>query len=342
MARPRKSGLLYFYKGVNEWHHYTIRDLVAKYGPMGYCVYDVIRCKVYESGYYLEISLDKLAVNVVWDIGNRWIKDKSFVVQVIEYCAEIGLFDRALLQQSVVTSVEFQQHYSEVTARSKADKSKYWLLDEIDDENENDDPPAEEPALPAIDQFAAKTPVFTAKTPINAAKTQQRKENQTKEKKNKSNNIKSKESGCENRSETADSADDDADDRIEDAYCSVTGRYFRKADLAAIEEMRSIGADDDMIIEAINETGRRGYCDISSMRYFLPVIRQKMRKHKAVYPQTSVLFNERSNERNGRCPETSSTADTEAVLDEEFLQFIGAYDEYTDEVNYDDGDLFKS
>ena len=49
--------------------------------------------------------------------------------QVIQYCADIGLFDRALLSQSVITSAGIQRHYSEVTVRSKVNKEKYRLLE---------------------------------------------------------------------------------------------------------------------------------------------------------------------------------------------------------------------
>ena len=128
MPRPRKAGLDYYYKGVHEWDDIEMTELLQKYGPMGYCIFEVVRSKVYESGYYLEFSLDRLACYVIKTVGNRWIRDKSIALQVIRYCAEIGLFDHTLMQQSVITSVNIQQHYAEVTARSKADKSKYWLL----------------------------------------------------------------------------------------------------------------------------------------------------------------------------------------------------------------------
>lgn len=82
-----------------------------------------------DNGYYLEVPLDRLATQIVRTIGNRWIKDKNLVLQVIQYCADIGLFDNALLTQSVITSVGIQRRYSEVTVRNKVDKSKYWLLE---------------------------------------------------------------------------------------------------------------------------------------------------------------------------------------------------------------------
>ena len=52
------------------------------------------------------------------------------MLQVIHYCAEIGLFDQDLLNQNVITSVGVQRRYKEVTVRNKVDRSKYWLIDE--------------------------------------------------------------------------------------------------------------------------------------------------------------------------------------------------------------------
>ena len=128
MARPRKAGLSFYYKDAHEWDDYRIIDLVDTFGPVGFAVYDVIRSEVYKSGYYLELPLPKLALLVMRAVGNRWIEDKSFVLQVVNYCGEIGLFHPALLKKSVITSVEMQRHYADVTARSKADKTRYWLL----------------------------------------------------------------------------------------------------------------------------------------------------------------------------------------------------------------------
>ena len=132
MARPKKTGLDYFPKDVDTWDDYKIMDLVNEYGPLGYCIYDIARDEVYKNGYYLEVPLDRLAVLIIRKIGNRWVKDKNLVLQVIQYCADIGLFHNALLTQSVITSVGIQKRYSEVTVRNKADKSKYWLLEKND------------------------------------------------------------------------------------------------------------------------------------------------------------------------------------------------------------------
>lgn len=129
MARPRKTGLDYFPFDVDFFDNYKIMDLLNEYGALGVSIYQIILCKIYKNGYYLEVPLDKLATQIVRIIGNRWIPKKDLVLQVILYCADIGLFDKALLSQSVITSAGLQQRYSEVTVRNKVNKDKYWLLE---------------------------------------------------------------------------------------------------------------------------------------------------------------------------------------------------------------------
>lgn len=167
MARPRKTGLDYYPMDVDFWDDLKIIDLMNEYGPLGAAVYDIVISQVYKNGYYLEVPLEKLAVLIIRMIGNRWIKDKSLVLEIIQYCGEIGLFHQALLSKSVITSVGIQRRYAEVTARSKADKSRYWLLEEA----------------PVRNKSAAQTPVSATKTDISAdsAPQKERKENQTKE-----------------------------------------------------------------------------------------------------------------------------------------------------------------
>lgn len=128
MGRSPKKGLDYFKKTVDYYSDDKIMDLMDEYGPLGVTIYDVILTIIYKNGYYLEIPMDKLARLVRRTIGNRWIKDITIVGQVIDYCAEIGLFDKYLLQQNIITSVGIQSRYAEVTARNKVDKSNYWLL----------------------------------------------------------------------------------------------------------------------------------------------------------------------------------------------------------------------
>lgn len=177
MPRPKKTGLDYFPFDVDYWDDFKIMDLLNEYGPLGTAIYEIILSKVYRNGYYLEVPLDKLATQIVRIIGNRWIKEKNLVLQVIQYCADIGLFNNALLMQSVITSVGIQRRYSEVTVRNKVDKSKYWLLDK--EENQ-----AALINIPQNTVSVAKTGISVAETKINAVVIPQ-KESKEKESKGK-------------------------------------------------------------------------------------------------------------------------------------------------------------
>lgn len=177
MPRPKKTGLDYFPFDVDYWDDFKIMDLLNEYGPLGTAIYEIILSKVYRNGYYLEVPLDKLATQIVRIIGNRWIKEKNLVLQVIQYCADIGLFNNALLMQSVITSVGIQRRYSEVTVRNKVDKSKYWLLDK--EENQ-----AALINIPQNTVFVAKTGISVAETKINTTVIPQ-KERKVKESKGK-------------------------------------------------------------------------------------------------------------------------------------------------------------
>lgn len=135
MSRPKKAGLDFYYKDVDETDDYRRMLLMDKFGPKGWTVMDYITGRVYKNGYYLEIPVNYLAAQIKRSIGDKWI-DMDTVIEIIDFCAEIGLLDKRLLAQSVITSEELQRNYSYVSARRKADRSKYWLLP---DENENSD-----------------------------------------------------------------------------------------------------------------------------------------------------------------------------------------------------------
>lgn len=160
MARPSKKALDWFKKDVNYYDDDKIMDLLDEYGPLGQTVYDVALTLIYKNGYYLEIPIDKLVSLIYRTIGNRWIKNKCLVLQVIHYCADIGLFDKDLLSRNVMTSVGIQRRYSEVTTRNKVDKNKYWLL-------EKNEVRAALETVPDNPVSATETPIFDTETRVN-------------------------------------------------------------------------------------------------------------------------------------------------------------------------------
>ncbi|QIB58673.1 DUF4373 domain-containing protein [Blautia producta] len=139
MARgaPNKRGLDYFPKMLNFYDDDKIFDLMDEYGPMGVTIYDVILTIVYSQGYFAELSKDKLSRMVIRKIGNKWIKNQRVVVQVIDYCADLGLFDKALLAQNVITSEGIQRRYHKIAVKlmkRQLYSEKYWLLEKEEKE----------------------------------------------------------------------------------------------------------------------------------------------------------------------------------------------------------------
>ena len=134
---PNKRGLDYFPKMLNFYDDDKIFDLMDEYGPMGVTIYDVILTIVYSQGYFAELSKDKLSRMVIRKIGNKWIKNQRVVVQVIDYCADLGLFDKALLAQNVITSEGIQRRYHKIAVKlmkRQLYSEKYWLLEKEEKE----------------------------------------------------------------------------------------------------------------------------------------------------------------------------------------------------------------
>lgn len=134
-GRPRKTGLSYHSSDVDFYEDFKIIDLLDKYGPVGVTIYDVIIKMIYRKGYYLEIPMNQLALTVQKTIGSKWIRNKDLVLQVVQYCADIGLFDKDLSLQSVLTSAGIQKRYSLATVRSKAQIVKYRLIEKESDKS---------------------------------------------------------------------------------------------------------------------------------------------------------------------------------------------------------------
>lgn len=130
---PRQSGLDYFPKMVNFYEDDKIFDLLDQYGPLGVTIYDCILTIVYSNGYYANLSKDKLSRMVIKKIGNKWIKNKQTVVQVIDYCADLGLIRKDLMLRDIITSVGIQKRYYKIAVKlmkRRLYSDEYWLLDE--------------------------------------------------------------------------------------------------------------------------------------------------------------------------------------------------------------------
>ena len=129
---PNKPGLTYYPKMLDFYEDDKIFELLDEYGPLGVTIYDCILCIVYKNGYYAEIPLDKLSRMITRMIGNKSIKNKKAVVQVVHFCSEIGLLDDDLMTKNIITSVGIQRRYYEIAVKRMKRQlysDKYWLLD---------------------------------------------------------------------------------------------------------------------------------------------------------------------------------------------------------------------
>lgn len=178
MARPAKKGLDYYPSDTNRRNDFKIMDLLNQYGPLGYTIYDFCLQYVYENGYFLDVPLQQVYLTLCRDIGAKWIKNKNLVGQVIDYCADIGLFDKDLLRQNVMTSVGIQRRYDSVTVRNKVDKSEFWLLGKENCE-------AALINAPKNGVSATETNVIATETEVSATNMTQIKVNKIKEKEKK-------------------------------------------------------------------------------------------------------------------------------------------------------------
>jgi len=178
MARPAKKGLDYYPSDTNRRNDFKIMDLLNQYGPLGYTIYDFCFQYVYEHGYFLDVPLQQVCLTLCRDIGAKWIKNKNLVGQVIDYCADIGLFDKDLLRQNVMTSVGIQRRYDSVTVRNKVDKSEFWLLGKENCE-------AALINAPKNGVSATETKVIATETEVSATNMTQIKVNKIKEKEKK-------------------------------------------------------------------------------------------------------------------------------------------------------------
>lgn len=178
MARPAKKGLDYYPSDTNRRNDFKIMDLLNQYRPLGYTIYDFCLQYVYENGYFLDVPLQQVCLTLCRDIGAKWIKNKNLVGQVIDYCADIGLFDKDLLRQNVMTSVGIQRRYDSVTVRNKVDKSEFWLLGKENCE-------AALINAPKNGVSATETKVIATETEVSATNMPQIKVNKIKEKEKK-------------------------------------------------------------------------------------------------------------------------------------------------------------
>jgi hypothetical protein len=129
MARPIKRGLDYFPLAVRAFEDEKLDDLHYDYGPMAQHIFVRILMLIYANGYYLELTETKLVNKLHKVLGPKWI-ERTEIELAVRACVNLGLFDKDLFEEGVITSPKIQEQFIFAAKRRKeVDISKYWLLD---------------------------------------------------------------------------------------------------------------------------------------------------------------------------------------------------------------------
>ena len=128
MARPQKQGLNYFSFDVSFFSDIKIRKLIKYHGIQAVPVYEILLCRIYESGYYMEWDDD-----IPFTISEVSHLEEDYICKVIDFLVEVGLFDKSLYgDYHVLTSRSIQERYisaCSLTKRKVSMDAPYLLID---------------------------------------------------------------------------------------------------------------------------------------------------------------------------------------------------------------------
>ena len=128
MSRPKKHGLDYFTKNVNFYQDIKIRKLIHYKGIQAVPVYEILLCKIYASGYYLNWDED-----LPFIISEISVLQEEYITDVIKYCLSIGLFDKTMFDSyHILTSRGIQERFFDfcnVAKRKLPNQLLYLLVD---------------------------------------------------------------------------------------------------------------------------------------------------------------------------------------------------------------------
>lgn len=184
MARPVKKGLQYFPMDVDFFNDDKVIELMEQYGGNGAMVYQAALCMVYRAGYCLETTMERMALCITRMIGNRWL-NREEAAEILTFCGELGLFDKALMGEGVFTSRAIQERYA--ATKKEVKNPVHWLLEDKGRVN------SEKPGV-----ISEKPGVIPEKPPIIPSEIPQSKVNKNKEKEieTKANENKEREKGA--------------------------------------------------------------------------------------------------------------------------------------------------
>lgn len=106
-----KAGFSYYKAETDRFQDIKIKRLKKKYRCAGYAVYQYVLNEIYRvRGYFLRFTEDEL-----FDASEYWGLEEEEVTAIVDYCAEIGLFDARLWRDhGVLTARSIQSRYIDI------------------------------------------------------------------------------------------------------------------------------------------------------------------------------------------------------------------------------------
>ena len=144
-----KNGFSYYKAETDRFQDIKIKRLKKKYGCDGYAVYQYALNEIYRvDGSYIRWTSDQH-----FDCADYWGINEERVEEIVDYCAEIGLFDPVVWRtQCILTSRAIQSRYIDICKLAK--KKIYIPLEILLVESEQ---PLREPvAMPLFETETAK------------------------------------------------------------------------------------------------------------------------------------------------------------------------------------------
>lgn len=111
-----KIGLSYYSIDTDRYQDIKIKRLKKRFGGLGIAIYDYILCEIYRvKGCYVEWD-----ENRVFDVAEYFSLPEITVTEVVDYCCNVGLFDKVILdKERVITSRSIQIRFIDISKRAK-------------------------------------------------------------------------------------------------------------------------------------------------------------------------------------------------------------------------------
>lgn len=112
----RKKGLTYYQAETDRFQDIKIKRLKKQYGCEGYAVYTYLQNEIYRvEGCFMRFGDDD-----AFDCADYWNIDEEKIYEIINFCADIDLFDAIIWKtRQILTSREIQENYAEICRRAK-------------------------------------------------------------------------------------------------------------------------------------------------------------------------------------------------------------------------------